>query len=64
VILISRMKYESIILGGDIILTVIEIEGDKMRLGIELPKDGTVHRQEVYEALRRAAESTSEPESS
>ena len=52
-ILISRMKDESIVLDGDIILTVIEISGDKVRLGIELPAGGTVHRMEVYEAIRR-----------
>ncbi len=52
----SRKKGESMVLGGDIILTVIEIKGDKVRLGVELPQDGTVHRQEVYEALRRAAQ--------
>jgi carbon storage regulator len=54
VILISRMKDESIILGDDVILTVIEIKGDKVRLGVEHPKGVTVHRREVYEALCRA----------
>ena len=53
VILFSRKKGESIVLGDDIILTVIEIRDDKVRLGVELPKDGTVHRREVYEAIRR-----------
>jgi carbon storage regulator len=54
VILISRMKDESIVLGDDIILTVIEIRGDKVRLGVEHPKGVTVHRREVYEAICRA----------
>jgi carbon storage regulator len=53
VILISRMKDESIILGDDVVLTVIEIKGDKVRLGVEHPKGVTVHRQEVYEAICR-----------
>ena len=52
-ILISRMKDESIILGDDVILTVIEIKGDKVRLGVEHPKGVTVHRREVYEAICR-----------
>ena len=51
--LVSRMKNEGIVLGDDIILTVIEIRGDKVRLGVEHPKGATVHRREVYEAIRR-----------
>ena len=49
--LVSRRKNESIVLGDDIILTVIEIRGDKVRLGVEHPKGVTVHRREVYEAI-------------
>ncbi len=51
--LVSRMKNEGIVLGDDIILTVIEIRGDKVRLGVEHPRGVTVHRPEVYEAIRR-----------
>ena len=51
--LVSRMKDESIVLGDDIILTVIEVRGDKVRLGVEHPQGVTVHRREVYEAIRR-----------
>ncbi len=50
-IVIPRKKGESVVLGDDIILTVIEIKGDKVRLGVEHPKDVTVHRAEVYEAI-------------
>ena len=49
--LISRMKDESVVLGDDIILTVIEIRGDKVRLGIELPEGVSLHRAEMYDAL-------------
>jgi carbon storage regulator len=52
VIVIPRNKGESVVLGDDIILTVIEIKGDKVRLGVEHPMDVTVHRAEVYEAIR------------
>lgn len=52
-ILISRMKDDSIVLGDDIILTVIEVRGDTVRLGVEHPKGVTVHGREVYEAIRR-----------
>ena len=51
--LVSRMKNESIVLGDDIILTVIEVRGDKVRLGVEHPQQVTVHRREVYEAICR-----------
>ena len=43
-IVIPRKKNESIVIGDDIILTVIEVRGDKVRLGVELPEGGTVHR--------------------
>ena len=50
-IVITRTKNEGIVLGDDIILTVIEIRGDKVRLGVALPKRATLHRREVYEAM-------------
>jgi len=50
-LVLSRKKNESIIINDNIIVTVIEIRGDKVRLGIEAPKDVTVHRREVYEAI-------------
>ncbi len=58
-IFFHRNKAESIIIGDDIILTVIEIRGDKVRLGVELPQDGTVHRGKVYRAMRQGDASTS-----
>jgi carbon storage regulator len=51
---IPRKKGESVIINDDIILTVIEIRGDKVRLGIQYPGDVTVHRQEVYDAIQAA----------
>jgi carbon storage regulator len=50
VFVIPRKKGESVVIGDDLILTVIEVRGDKVRLGVEHPKGGTVHRREVYEA--------------
>jgi len=52
-LVLSRKKDEKIIIGDNITIMVIEIRGDKVRLGIEAPKDITVHRQEVYEAIKR-----------
>jgi carbon storage regulator len=49
----SRKKNESIVINNDIFITVIEIRGDKVRLGIEVPKDVSVHRREVYDAIVR-----------
>ncbi len=54
-LVLSRKKNESIIINDDITLTVVEIRGDKVRLGIEAPKSVTVHRQEVYEAIQNQA---------
>jgi carbon storage regulator len=51
VIVIPRKKGESVVIGDDIILTVIEVRRDKVRLGIEYPKGVTVQRREVYEAI-------------
>ena len=55
-LVLSRKKNESIIINDNITVTVIEIRGDKVRLGIEAPKDVTVHRREVYEAIQNQAE--------
>jgi carbon storage regulator len=53
VIVIPRKQGESVVIDDDIILTVIEVRGDKVRLGIEYAKGATVPRLEVYEAILR-----------
>ena len=50
-LVLSRKKNESIIINDDITIVVVEIRGDKVRLGIVAPKDVPVHREEVYEAI-------------
>ena len=50
-LVLSRKPGESIVINNDIQLTVVEIRGDKVRLGVVAPRDVPVHRQEVYEAL-------------
>ncbi len=52
-LILSRKKNESIVINGDITVIVIEIQRDKVLLGIESPKDIMPHRREVYEAIRR-----------
>lgn len=54
-LVLSRKKNESIIINDHITVTVVEIRGDKVRLGIDAPKDVTVHRREVYEAIQNQA---------
>ena len=53
-LVLSRKKNESIVINNDITIVVVEIRGDKVRLGVEAPKEVPVHRQEVYEAIRRS----------
>jgi len=62
-LVLSRKKDEKIVIGDQITLMVIDIRGDKVRLGIEAPKDVAVHRQEVYEAIQKELQMESEPKS-
>ncbi len=52
-LVLSRQRDESIIIGDNIVITIVDIRGDKVRLGIEAPTEIPVHRQEVYEAIQR-----------
>jgi carbon storage regulator len=52
-LVLSRKINETIIINDNIVVTVVDIRGDKVRLGIEAPKDVPVHRQEVYDAIKR-----------
>jgi carbon storage regulator len=57
---LSRKKNESIMINDDIMIVVVEIRGDKVRIGIEAPKEVPVHRQEVYDAIKRGEEKESD----
>ena len=52
-LVLSRKKNESIVINNDITIVVVEIRGDKVRLGVDAPKEVPVHRREVYDAIRR-----------
>lgn len=52
-LVLSRQRDESIIIGDNIVITIVDIRGDKVRLGINAPTEIPVHRQEVYEAIQR-----------
>ena len=53
-LVLSRKKNESIVINDDITIVVVEIRGDKVRLGVEAPKEVPVHRREVYDAIKRS----------
>ncbi len=52
-LVLSRHRDESIMIGDDVVITIVDIRGDKVRLGIQAPTKIPVHRQEVYEAIQR-----------
>jgi carbon storage regulator len=52
-LVLSRKKNESIVINNEITVVVVEIRGDKVRLGIEAPKEVPVHRREVFDAIKR-----------
>lgn len=52
-LVLSRKKDEKIVIGDNISIMIVEIRGDKVRLGIEAPREISVHRREVYDAIKR-----------
>ena len=52
-LVLSRQRDESIVIGDKVVVTIVDIRGDKVRLGIQAPGEIPVHRQEVYEAIQR-----------
>lgn len=53
-LVLSRLRDESIVIGDNIVITIVDIRGDKVRLGIDAPREVTVHRSEVYSAIQDA----------
>jgi carbon storage regulator len=56
VLILTRRVGESVIVGDDIVISVIEVRGDAVRIGIQAPRSVSVHREEVYLELQRANE--------
>jgi carbon storage regulator len=52
-LVLSRQRDESITIGDKVVVTIVDIRGDKVRLGIEAPNEVPVHRKEVYEAIKK-----------
>lgn len=66
-LVLSRQKDESIMIGDDVKITIVDVRGDKVRLGITAPKSIAVHREEIYDAIQREkkakeAETSDQPE--
>jgi carbon storage regulator len=59
-LVLSRQRDESIIIGDNVVITVVDVRGDKVRLGIDAPVEIPVHRREVYEAIQRENRRASE----
>jgi carbon storage regulator len=62
VLVLSRRNGESIVVGDDIVITVLEIRGDHVRLGVSAPRNVQVHREEVYRDLAAANQAAASPD--
>ena len=60
-LVLSRHRDESIMIGDEIVVTIVDIRGDKVRLGINAPSSIPVHRQEVFDAIQREAQGGGDP---
>ena len=58
-LVLSRQKEESIMIGDNIEITIVDVRGDKVRLGISAPRDVTVHRREIFDAIQKEKEEKS-----
>jgi carbon storage regulator len=61
-LVLSRKKNESIIIDENIVITVVEVRGDKVRLGIQAPREVPVHRSEVYDAIQAERQAAAKSE--
>jgi carbon storage regulator len=58
-LVLSRKKNEQIVIGDNIVITIVDVRADKVRIGIEAPAHVPVHRHEIYLALKKEAQATS-----
>jgi carbon storage regulator len=61
-LVLSRQRDESIMIGDDVEIIIVDVRGDKVRLGITAPKNIPVHRREIYDAIQREKAGQKEPE--
>ena len=60
-LVLSRQRDESIMIGDDVEIIIVDVRGDKVRLGITAPKDIPVHRREIYDAIKREKDLNAAP---
>jgi carbon storage regulator len=60
-LVLTRRAGESVMIGDDVVITVLEARGDVIRIGIQAPRDVQVHREEVYKELRQANREAASP---
>ncbi|MDA0283071.1 MAG: carbon storage regulator CsrA [Planctomycetota bacterium] len=63
-LVLSRKKNEKIIINESIVITVVDVRGDRVRIGIEAPRDIPIHRQEIHDAIEKALTQQESPERS
>ena len=61
-LVLSRQRDESIMIGDDVEIIIVDVRGDKVRLGITAPKSIPVHRREIYDAIQREKAEKKEPQ--
>ena len=61
-LVLSRQRDESIMIGDDVEIIIVDVRGDKVRLGITAPKNIPVHRREIYDAIQREKTEKKEPQ--
>jgi carbon storage regulator len=62
VLVLTRRPNQSIVIGGNVVVTVLEVRGDQVRLGIKAPRDVDVHRDEVWAELQLANRAAALPD--
>ena len=61
-LVLSRKKNEKIVINESIVITVVEVRGDRVRIGIEAPREVPIHRQEIHDAIVKSLDQQETPE--
>lgn len=60
-LVLTRRSSQSIMIGKDVVVTILEVRGDQVRIGVSAPRDVAVHREEVHQELQQANRSAASP---